>query len=104
MGNGYDVGAFEYRVLPADANDDGRVDTADFKIFLDNYNKPGDFRHGDFNRDGFVGFTDYQILERAFLSFLPPDPAASAVPEPAAVGLLLGLSVPRSRRGRRRFA
>jgi parallel beta-helix repeat protein len=100
MGNGYDAGAFEYRLLPADANDDGRVDTADFKIVLDNYNKPGDFRHGDFNHDGLVSFADYQILERAFLTTLPPDPAAAAVPEPdtlALIGSLACLSVRRRR-------
>ena len=80
MGSGFDVGAYEYRVLAADANYDGTVDTADFKILLANYGKPGDFNHGDFNHDGMVDFADFQILELNFGQSLSAGAAASALP------------------------
>jgi hypothetical protein len=85
MGNGFDAGAYEYPVLPADANYDQTVDTADFKILLDNYGKPGDFKHGDFNHDGTIDFPDFQILELTFgQALLPGAPFAIApVPEPS---------------------
>jgi parallel beta-helix repeat protein len=94
MGVAHDVGAYEYRVLAADANYDGRVDRADFAIALSNYGATGDFRMGDFSGDGRISFVDLQIFELAFGEVLPADPAwgsaaaSAGVPEPsAALGL-----------------
>ena len=83
VGPGYDIGAFEYgasvpyisqtptptSVLTStptsklgDANDDGKVDTADYAIWLDNYYKNlMGYSFGDFNSDGSVDGTDYAI-------------------------------------------
>jgi hypothetical protein len=103
MGVGFDVGAYEYPVLAADANYDGTVDTADFKILLANYGKPGDFKDGDFNRDGVIDFADFQILELSFGQSLPAGAAASTLtvaPEPtalASIGMLSGTLLLRRR-------
>jgi len=94
MGNAYDVGAYEYRLLPADANADDTVDVADFRILLANYGQPGDFAHGDFNHDGRVDFADFQILERSFGETqaaggpLPATPSIVGVPEPTSAAVL----------------
>jgi parallel beta-helix repeat protein len=107
MGPGFDVGAYEYRVLPADANLDGAVDRFDFKILLDHYGLPGNFAQGDFNRNGRVDFADFQIFQLTYGQSLPAAAAASfpAVPEPSsAAALAAGLSAASlaRRRARRR--
>jgi len=105
QGNGFDAGAFEYAVLPADANGDRIVDIADFKILLDNYGTRSDFNHGDFSRNGIVDFTDFQIFELNFGETLLPGgaiPGALSVPEPSAAMLLaIATSTILSRRRRR---
>jgi hypothetical protein len=104
QGNGFDAGAFEYAVLPADANGDQIVNIADFKILLDNYGTPNDFNHGDFSRNGVVDFTDFQIFELNFGETLLPGgaiPGALPVPEPSAMLLLISLSAMQLRRRKR---
>ena len=48
--------------IAGDANGDGKVDTADYAIWLDNYYKNlMGYSFGDFNSDGSVDGTDYAI-------------------------------------------
>ena len=87
--------------LIGDANLDGVVDTADFKILSANYESGTKWTQGDFNLDGTVDFADFQQLELNFgkVSVFPlvSDTGASApvfgsVPEPGMVGML-GLAI-----------
>lgn len=82
--------------LPGDANWDRLVDHSDFVALWNNF-APGvtgkTWTQGDFNDDGRVDFTDWQILERnlgrtmALPSEVPLFGEGAAVPEPAAWGL-----------------
>jgi hypothetical protein len=85
--------------LDGDANLDGVVDYADFKLLYDHLNTATGWTTGDFNLDGRVNFSDYQILERnygksdgtvsgAAGADLTPLPGVAGVPEPAGVALV----------------
>lgn len=82
--------------LPADFNKDGTVDLSDFNILKGNFGQGGaTMAEGDANMDGTVDLSDFNILKGSFGQ-------SAAVPEPSAVVLtLLGcaclFSVRRSR-------
>jgi hypothetical protein len=52
--------------LPGDATGDGIVNINDFKTLLNNIQRPGGQAQGDFNHDGMVDFSDFQLLEQWF--------------------------------------
>ena len=61
-----------FGMLTGDANQDGHVDSADFTLLAQNFNKPGmNFAQGDFNYDGKVNALDFNILATKFGSNLP---------------------------------
>jgi hypothetical protein len=76
---------------PGDFNEDGAVDTADYTIWADNYTGSGGTggtpSTGDANGDGAVDTADYTIWAD---NYTGSSAAASSVPEPAALTLLLG--------------
>jgi hypothetical protein len=96
--------------LDGDANLDGVVDTADFRSFYAHVGTGTGWTQGDFDLDGQVTFTDYQILQRNWgksdgvtSPAVAPLPAFAEVPEPGALMLLgLGGAGALRRRGRRR--
>jgi hypothetical protein len=51
----------QLKPLDGDANLDGLVDQADYKIWYDNYGTGSSWRHGDWNSDGIVDQADYKI-------------------------------------------
>jgi len=103
-----------------DATLDGRVNFNDLLVLASHYNHPAaaDWYQGDFNYDGVVNFTDLLMLARNYNTALPAGPVpgapaefnadlaaiATAVPEPAGLGIVLsGAAVlaARPRRSRR---
>jgi hypothetical protein len=87
--------------IAGDANLDGVVDSADFKILNDHYGAAGGWMEGDFNLNGRIDFGDFQLLE---LNFGQLDTVTSTVtttqslafanvPEPASL-ILLALGAP----------
>jgi hypothetical protein len=88
------------------------VNLADFHSFYANYGTGTGWTQGDFDLDGQVTFTDYQILQRNWgksdgvsSPAAAPLPAFAEVPEPGALALIgLGGAWALSRRGRRRVA
>jgi hypothetical protein len=84
-----------------DANADGRVDDSDVATFLRHYAEDvtaaGGWALGDFNRDGRVGFADFQMMElnyrHAFSDAEQAEMSALgiAVPEPRRAFLLLSM-------------
>jgi hypothetical protein len=81
-----------------DVNFDGLVDASDYGI-IDNYFQfPGTtgYANGDFNYDGVIDAGDYGIIDNTFQLQGAPIPMGggsvgaglTAVPEPAAIGLL----------------
>ena len=50
------------RVLPGDANGDGRVDSEDFALLVEDYLK-APVHNTDFNSDGRVDSEDFAILQ-----------------------------------------
>jgi hypothetical protein len=74
-----------------DANLDGVANIGDFSRLSANFNTPGRWATGDFNYDGLVNIGDFSLLSANFnLSAIGGTGArgASAVPEPATLGLL----------------
>ena len=73
---------------PADFNLDGYVDAADLLAWQANFGKVGDAlpADGDANGDLNIDGGDFLVWQRQFTG---PPPVAAAVPEPAALGLLL---------------
>ena len=72
--------------LPGDANRDGAVNGSDAAILAANWLNAVDvtWTEGDFNEDGIVDDIDATLMAANFVA------SASAVPEPAALVLLLG--------------
>jgi hypothetical protein len=101
---------------PGDVNADGIIDNTDVATFFHHQGQQvpldGGWALGDFDRDGRVGFVDFQLLEHNFgVSQYTPELQAQAaaliaanVPEPGPVApmvtLLVGICA-RRRRGRR---
>jgi len=68
-----------------DANGDGLVNTADFKILMGNLGQSHlGWSDGDFNGDGKVGLEDLQTLELGWFGADLQAPAASPAPAQAA--------------------
>jgi probable HAF family extracellular repeat protein len=80
-------------VLPGDAIGDGKVDINDLTIVLSHFGQSGgmSWSTGDFNGDGRVDINDLTILLSNFGQTLGPPAggAPGAVPEPAAMVLLI---------------
>jgi hypothetical protein len=57
---------FEVDPIAGDANADGVVDNADFKIVMSHNGQPGGWAAGDFTGDGLVDFGDFQVWELNF--------------------------------------
>jgi hypothetical protein len=84
-----------------DTNADGRVDDTDVATFLRHYGEDvtaaGGWALGDFNRDGRVGFADFQMMELNYGSAFSDAEQAEmsalgiAVPEPECAFLLLSM-------------
>jgi len=104
--------AFYYLMqLFGDANDDMRVDLADFVILRETFGQSGQDLAADFDEDGDVDMDDFETFQATLGMLVWPDvPAAApgtdvlpdsmAVPEPTSLMLLVlaGLSVVRRRR------
>jgi hypothetical protein len=95
--------------LPGDANFDGRVDSADFRIARFNLGAAGPhaWAQGDFDFDGRVTGLDVLLLRRNFEQSIPPQGAVGAasvsvLPEPTGVSLLMLCSTLALRRRRAR--
>lgn len=87
--------------LQGDANLDRAVNINDFSLLAANFNTPGAWNKGDFNYDGTVNISDFALLAGNFNLGITSDlPRGSAVPEPAAMALLLGAAHCISRRRR----
>jgi len=82
---------------PADANDDGTVDGADYTVWADHYLQPGAFEDGDFNVNGLVEGADYTVWADN-VSFARD---LQAVPSPTALPLLCLAGAGLLSRGRR---
>jgi hypothetical protein len=72
---------FDFFVLAADANHDRIVNTSDFTILAQNFNKSNaSFNQGDFNYDGKVNALDFNLLATHFGTSLAP---AASLPNAA---------------------
>jgi len=72
--------------LPADFDGDGEVGLSDFNILKGNFGNAGGKADGDADGDGSIGLTDFDILKGSFGD-------TAAVPEPSSIVLtLLGLA------------
>lgn len=85
-------------LLPGDADRNGVVDNLDFGAVINNFfQSPRDWSQGDFNNDGVVDNLDFGDVINNFFD-TAPNPAFTAVPEPAsfallaAAGMMLGLA------------
>ena len=86
--------------LAGDANLDGSVNLVDFNRLASNFGQGGRFWfEGDFNYDGQVNLIDFNLLAGNFGQMLAPVDWAS-VPEPAALGLVVGFWLVLKRRTR----
>lgn len=73
-----------------DYNSDGAVDSADFSVYQSTYGSSIDLR-ADGNNDGVVDAIDYAIWREARSAITPwaAQPALAAIPEPAALVLVM---------------
>jgi hypothetical protein len=86
--------------LAGDANLDGAVNLIDFNKLASNFGQSGRFWFdGDFNYDGQVNLIDFNLLAGNFGQTLAPVEWAS-VPEPVALGLVVGCWLVLKRRTR----
>ncbi len=77
------IGSFEF--LQGDANGDGVVDSSDFLILVQNFDKTGAmFSQGDFNYDHVVNALDFSALSSSF-GQQPSTTAAQSTQPPAVV-------------------
>jgi len=77
-----------------DYNGNGQVDAADYVIWRKTLGSTSDLR-ADGNQDGTINQSDYTVWRSRFGSSSGSGAAAStAVPEPAALGLLVGMLLP----------
>ena len=83
-GTGDDGNELYKASLAGDANEDGRVDFADFLTFTTNFSESNAaWEEGDFNLDGEVGFPDFLFLSLNFGARAGADATdVSNVPEP----------------------
>ncbi len=99
--------------LAGDTNLDGLVGFPDLLALARSYNQSGSWIQGDFNYDGTVGFSDLLALARSYNASLAEGSptgdfasdwalAQSMVPEPATLGVIIGLGGCILSRGRRR--
>jgi hypothetical protein len=102
------------RMVPGDANGDGRIDIDDYNLWAGNYGKTGLGLAGDFDKDGVVDGADYTILaddwgfNTGAVSATGGDGAGyqvapipgMLVPEPATMALLMAGAVLMLRRPR----
>jgi hypothetical protein len=93
-----------------DANLDGKVDGSDYSLIDAGYASHGSLTgwyHGDFNYDGVIDGSDYALVDNAFnnqataLSDAVVTAQVAAVPEPACLGVILGLGLAAGIRRRR---
>lgn len=64
---GHEIYIDIHGIVAGDANDDGRVDFADFLIVSNNFGRTETTRHmGDFNGDNEVNFSDFLVLSSNF--------------------------------------
>jgi hypothetical protein len=92
-----------YTVI-GDASLDGTVSSSDFNQFIAGYGMLSNARwtQGDFDGNGKVTTTDFNLLAGQFGQSLPAPALGSVVPEPTALSLLLSplmLTMRRTRRG-----
>ncbi|WP_148072924.1 dockerin type I domain-containing protein [Bythopirellula goksoeyrii] len=96
-GTGAGIAGFSFDVLPdpgtmnADFNGDGFVDGSDFLIWQRGYGNGSTLAQGDANDDGSVNSTDLTIWQDQYGT--APLVSAVAVPEPAAMVLLMAAAV-----------
>ena len=88
-------------LLVGDANFDGTVNFADVLTLIQHYGATNaSWTVGDFNGDGTVNFGDVLLLIQHYGQSLAGSPAATAVPEPAAMALAAGCGIGVLRRRR----
>jgi hypothetical protein len=75
-----------------DYNNDGLVNAADYTVWRDSLNQTGFGLAADGDSDGVIGAADYQVWKTAYGSTNAMSPAI-AIPEPAAVGMLMTAGV-----------
>ncbi|MFO0900603.1 MAG: dockerin type I domain-containing protein [Pirellulales bacterium] len=75
------------KLIPGDANGDGKVDLSDFGILKSNFGSGTTLAEGDFNADGKVDLSDFGILKENFGAT-----GAAFVPEPSSL-VLAGIGV-----------
>jgi len=76
-------------IIPGDVNQDGSVNFTDLLALAQHYGRQNAaITDGDFNLDGSVGFADLLLLAQNYGQTSMQAVAASAVPEPMAIGLL----------------
>jgi hypothetical protein len=97
QGAGVDIGAAEYPRLPGDYNGDERVDAADFVVWRKAFADPASGLFADGNGDGKIDGQDFDVWWSNFSqsagggALVAANPAALAVPEPAAVLLIAAI-------------
>ncbi len=77
----------DFGAAPGDFNSDGTVDSSDYEILVANFRSGQTFSEGDFNFDGKVDLIDFT----EFVGVFNQQGAVAAVPEPSTL-LLLALS------------
>jgi len=105
----FDDGSAKVTVRPdlfGDANGDNTVNALDFNALASNFGTGQFWQQGDFNASGTVDSSDFVALSQNFNQTTPTleqplSPAlGSLVPEPASVGLIVGMTAMARRRRR----
>ena len=90
--------------LTCDVNGNGVCNSTDVNIISQNMFLPGDFAHGDLDRNGVVNFADFQLFKShpaRVVGFDAPGEGGVTIPEPATL-LLMGVGLLSCCRVRRR--